>query len=226
MRKIDAVIFDGDGTLFDTREYVFSAFEHVFKTHGLSVPSRSRIAKEIGKSLPECYRGLAVNANSDFLCETHHAYQLNNTQLINSYEGVTDVLKTLREHGMKIGLFTSRYRRTLDSVLKQLDMETEFDAVVVADDLKKHKPDPEGVYMTCEALGVSPQRAVVIGDAAHDIESGKKAGVLLTIGITHWFGTKESLANAGADHIVDRISDVIPLLTDKQSERVSHNILR
>ena len=55
MRKIDAALFDVDGTLLNTAEFVYQAFVHTFQTHGLIWRSVGEIAAVMGKPLEECY---------------------------------------------------------------------------------------------------------------------------------------------------------------------------
>lgn len=80
-------------------------------------------------------------------------------------------------------------------------------SVVTSDDVKATKPDPEGVEKTLKILDVKPQEAVMIGDLPADIAAGKKASVL-TIGISHGFGTQEELEAAGADKVVGSLAEL------------------
>lgn len=216
MRKVDAAIFDSDGTLLDTREYIYTAFEHSLRTHNLPIASRDIIARQIGKPLANCYEALAPKGDIELLCTTHHNYQVNNLQLVDSYEGIILTLETLKQNGIQIGIFSSRRAATLTATLKHVGVYELCDAVVCPDDIEKQKPDPEGVFMVLKMLDVEAERSVMIGDAVHDISCGKSAGVALTIGITHGFGTRDALENAGADFVVDRIPDIIPLLVDEK----------
>jgi len=56
MRKIAAALFDVDGTLLNTAEFVYQACEHTFRIHGLPIRSRDEMALVMGKPLDECYR--------------------------------------------------------------------------------------------------------------------------------------------------------------------------
>ena len=55
MRKIDAALFDVDGTLLNTAEFVYQAFVYTFQAHGLTWRSIDEIAAVMGKPLDECY---------------------------------------------------------------------------------------------------------------------------------------------------------------------------
>ena len=216
MRTIDAVIFDADGTLLDTREFIFSAFQHPLGKSGYPIPDRSILSEVVGKSLADCYRMLAPPGDNAALCEMHHAYQENNLELVDSYEGLVLTLDTLREHEIKIGILSSR-GSNLVKTLERVGIKDHCDVILNADDVAKLKPDPEGVFRILKILNVGPERTLMVGDSVHDIKAGKNASLAFTIGITHGFGKKKALESAGADHIVDRIPDIIPLLLKEQA---------
>lgn len=79
--------------------------------------------------------------------------------------------------------------------------------VVTSDDVKATKPHPEGIEKVLKKLGVKPDEAVMVGDLPADVIAGKKAGVL-TIGISHGFGTQKELEAAGADKVVGSLAEL------------------
>ena len=84
-------------------------------------------------------------------------------------------------------------------------------SVVTSDDVKATKPDTEGLVKALHELGVKPEEAIMVGDLEADITAGKKAGVL-TVGISHGFGTEEELRNAGADKVVGSLAELRALV--------------
>ena len=68
--------------------------------------------------------------------------------------------------------------------------------------------DPESVLYVLSQLQIEPRDACMVGDTLVDIGAGKNAGVAKTIGVTHGFGSRESLEVAQADFIVDRLMDI------------------
>lgn len=82
MRRSEAAIFDVDGMLLDTREFIFQAYEHALALHGHTIPNRAAIAAQVGRSLPDCYRALAPNGKIAELCLTHNNFQAGHMELI------------------------------------------------------------------------------------------------------------------------------------------------
>lgn len=212
---IQAAIFDVDGMILDTREFIFQAYEFTLAEHGHDVPDRVVIAEQIGRSLPDCYEAFAPQGELDALCDTHHEFQDSKLHLITAYEGLLELFDTLRDAGIKLGAFSSRKGNLVPS-LANAGVLDYFGVVVQGSDVVNHKPHPEGLLYALNALDVAPEHAVMLGDAAVDIEAGKAAEVALTIGITHGFGTRDALVTAGADFIVDDLHAIAPIILSKR----------
>lgn len=212
--KLRAIVFDVDGMLLDTREFIFQAYEHTLARFGHATPARAAMSKQIGKSLETCYLTFAPDGNIEALCAAHDAFQ--NTPemigLITAYPGVPEMLRELRTAGLKLAVFSSR-KLTLMSSLEQAGIADFFEIVVQGDEVTHHKPHPEGLFKAFAGLEVKPERAAMIGDATVDILAGKAANVALTIGITHGFGTREELQAAQPDYIVDNVAELKSTLT-------------
>ena len=98
------------------------------------------------------------------------------------------------------------YRLTIQ-VVRGLGIEGEFDLILGGDSAEDKKPDPGMLNSVMEQLRIAPDRAVIIGDADIDVEAGKRAGVL-TCGVTYGLTAKETVAAAGPDFLIDRLSQV------------------
>jgi HAD superfamily hydrolase (TIGR01509 family) len=210
---LQAIVFDVDGMLLDTREFIFQAFEDSLERFGHEVPDRSILAKEIGRSLQACYLAFAPNGDTEALCLAHETFQ--NTPekigLITAFPGVPEMLQTLRENSLHLAVFSSR-KVTLVSSLEQAGIADLFEVIVQGDEVTRHKPHPEGLFKALGGLEVQPKHAAMVGDAAVDILAGKAANVALTIGITHGFGTRQELEKAKPDHIVNQALEILPLV--------------
>lgn len=218
IKNITAVVFDVDGMLLDTREFIFSAYEDTLLRAGHAVPSRDIISKEIGKSLEACYLSFAPDGDITALCLAHDTFQ--NTpekiQLITAYPGVHEMLQQLKDAGLHLAVFSSR-KLTLTASLEHAGIADFFEIIVQGDEVTHHKPHPEGLFKALAGLGVKPDHAVMIGDAAVDILAGKAASVAKTIGITHGFGTEQELKATKPDHLVANPAQITQLLLSHTS---------
>jgi pyrophosphatase PpaX len=77
---------------------------------------------------------------------------------------------------------------------------------VTGTDVTNHKPDPEGIFLALNNLGIRSKNVIMIGDTAPDIEAGKNAGVK-TIGVTYGFyGRKVTECNP--DYVINNFSEI------------------
>lgn len=203
---IKAVIFDMDGTLVDSADIVLGAFKHVLEGSG-QVYDELIVRSYIGRLLDHTYESLFPDRDPSELIALHRAWQADNKHLLRGFKGLGELLEELKKRRLKIGLFTSAVRSRTDVVLSELEIHEFFDAIICGDEVVNPKPHHEGIERVAKMLGVELDEAVFVGDSEHDILSGKSAGVI-TIGITHGFGTKESLEATGADYIVKNLKEV------------------
>ncbi len=207
MQRVEAVIFDVDGTLVDTSEYISQAYEDTLARHGLPPRSRAEIASQVGKMLDACYAFLAPEGDIETLRMSHRTFQKENLHLVRPFEKCSEVLKEVSGNDRRLALFTSRINVLPSLEITGIDTEL-FEVVVDASMVEHGKPDPEGIYMILGELGLKACQAVVVGDAGVDIEAGKRAEVAATIGLTHGFGTRAELEEVEADYILDSLADL------------------
>ena len=214
VRPLEAVIFDADGTILDTRELMYEAVKHTLTSHGYEMPRWEEIVDFGGRPANETYAHFAPHHDSQLLSDKHRDFQLEHLDLLSAYEGIDDLIEPLKKLGLKIGICTNRRKNVID-LINHLDIHHHFDGVVHADLINNYKPHPEGLFMICKKLGVEPSRSVMVGDTEADIGAGKAAGCAFTVGITHGIRTRDVLTEAGTDYIVDHLNDILPLVTNK-----------
>ncbi|KKU20425.1 MAG: HAD-superfamily hydrolase, subfamily IA, variant 3 [Candidatus Saccharibacteria bacterium GW2011_GWA2_46_10] len=212
--KIKAAVFDVDGMLLDTRELVFRTYEHTLTSHGYPAPPKDAVSAVIGMQVHESYLILVPEADVELIVETHRTFQNENLHLVIPYEGLEKMLAKLHAAGIKMAVFTSRGPGARE-ILKDAGVLRFFETVITADDVVKHKPDPEGLFEALKGLKVDAENAAMLGDAPYDIQAGKVAEVGLTIGITHGFGTREDLEKTKPDFIVDSLAEIPAILLGK-----------
>lgn len=212
MANIKAVVFDIDGTLLDTREFIFQAYEHAIAKNGYPVPDRALIAEQIGHRIEECYAALVPDADAEKLIADHIAFQMGQIDLIFPFDGAVTLVAQLRKMELKIVLWTSRRAHVITALERSGFTQDSFDAVVDATMVDVGKPDPQGLLFGLGIVGIEPAHAVMVGDAPVDIDAGIRAGVAATIGITHGFGSRDQLLVAKPDYVVDSLSELLPII--------------
>jgi HAD superfamily hydrolase (TIGR01509 family) len=201
---LDAVIFDLDGTLVDTNRLHIEAWQQVMQSHGYHV-AEDRVFVEIGKGgdnlVPDLLGKEADERDGETMrAEQPKAYaKLANERGIKVFPGARELIKALRDRGLKTVLATSSGKAQLETTEKASGLEITqlVDEVANADDADKSKPFPDIVTAAAKKLKVSPAQCAMIGDTPHDAEAAKNAGVVL-LGVTCGGHDPRTLLQSGA----------------------------
>ncbi|QQS69052.1 HAD family hydrolase [Candidatus Saccharibacteria bacterium] len=206
---IKAVIFDLDGTVIDTFEHIVQAFELVLPKFGVQ-KTREDIRAVIGKTLEECYREFLPEAVAYSAAELHHETQQSPEmyELITVYESLRQVVDALHEQQRKAAVLTNRSRRSVDLIFAHTGLADTFDAVVTVDESGAPKPDSAGIYILGKRLGIEASAMVMVGDTAIDVVTAEHAGMAGSVGLTHGFGLRRELEEAGADYVIDSLAEL------------------
>lgn len=212
--RVEAVVWDIDGTMLNTFEHIVQAFELVLPQFGVT-RNRDEVQAVIGKTLQDCYREFLPEADAVVAAEMHHQAQQTPEMyaLITAYDSLHTTFDWLKQKGIKNAVQTNRSRRSVDLIFKHVGLEGAFDQEVSPDDVKHPKPNPEGTLQICRNLAVDPARTIIVGDTSIDVMTGKNAGLLATIAVSHGFGTEESLRSAGADYLIESLSELTDVIT-------------
>jgi pyrophosphatase PpaX len=211
MKGITTILFDIDGTVLDTSEFILQATEYALSSLGYPVPDRSVIKKEVGIPFPQYYIDLCgSDEHIDKLIEKHREFQYSNYNLSKLFPNALSTLTYLKKKGYKLGAVTTRSNKTSHQTLVNAGIFDLFDIVISFEDAKKLKPNPDPLLKALENMNETPEKAVMIGDSHLDIEAGKNAGTK-TIRAAYGFH-KDNLHNPEPDFIVEDIGDLLKIL--------------
>jgi pyrophosphatase PpaX len=209
-RRFAAVLFDVDGTLLDSTDFIVGAVEHTLRSQGRTPPSRDRIASVLGPALADCYRVWCPDLDPVLLCRVHRAWQVDHVRDIHPYPGAADCLRALRSAGVRVAAVTARSKLSSLGSLDHTGLAGLIEFTVSAEDVTATKPDPEALHLALERLGVRASDAVMVGDTTADIRAGQAAGTA-TIGVLYGFHGAR-LASCDPDHLVRDIAEVTPIV--------------
>lgn len=209
-RKFDAALFDIDGTILDTGEYIFQAYKYTIALHLKREITWEDVVPVLGLPFDECYRRLTNLEEVGYLMECHHQYQAQNSDSVKAYENSLKTLGELKKAGVVIAAVTSHTGELLKRNLKIAGLDKYFKVIVTPQEVKNPKPDPESIFKALEFLKVKPNRTVFVGDSLADIAVGKAAKVKTIAALYGFHGKK--LLETKPDYIVDDIEQIIPII--------------
>ena len=198
-KKNLAVIFDMDGVLIDSTEYIWESFRQLLKPYGIKVTDE--LIKEcLGRSLKDQLKlweekfSVKLPALSEF---AHKAAVIQIEMMKESVveKELTFLLDDLEKNHFKLAIGTSSEKTRADQILDLLGVKKYFDAIITADDVAEHKPNPHVHLEAAKRIKVSPRYCVVIEDAATGIEAARRAG-MKSIGYITKYNSPEDLKDA------------------------------
>lgn len=212
--RIRGILFDFDGTLANTNDLIFSAFEHTFAQFLHRKVSREEIVKTFGLPLAEA---MALYAPSpDMITDMRAVYRQFNLEhhdeMIKTIDGVADALAALHRQGLKMAVVTSKNSPMANRGLKCCGLEAFISAVVGCDDTVNNKPHPEPMFKACSMLDVLPQECICVGDSPFDLQSGQRAGALTAAVRYTSFDWKQMLRDGKPDFILNNMLDLLPVI--------------
>ena len=211
MKGITTILFDIDGTILDTSDFIIKAAKYALSELGYKVPESFAIAKNVGKAFPDFYFSLTgSNKDTEKLIEIHRAFQYSNFNLARLFPNSLETLTNLKKKGYQLGAVTSRSKKTSHQTLIDAGIFELFTIVISNEDAEELKPNPAPLLRALEYLKEIPKKSVMIGDSHLDIEAGKNAGTK-TIRATYGFH-KDNLHNPEPDFFISDIKELLPLL--------------
>lgn len=177
-----AVLWDLDGTLVDSAEYHWRAWQKVMAQEGVSI-SREQFLKTFGQRNDLILREwLGPNTSPERIQRVGDAKEAWYRELIRSegiepLPGAAEWVQRLAENGWKQAIASSAPRENVEVVLEALGLRGYFQAWVAAEDVERGKPDPQVFLLAASRLGVPPERCIVVEDAPAGIQAARRAGM-------------------------------------------------
>lgn len=176
-RRFDLIVFDWDGTLFDSTALIVRCIQAACADLGMPVPDAERAAYVIGLGLHDALRHAVPDLPPERYPDLGRRYRVHYMAMqheLSLFPGTVHMLEALKRRHL-LGVATGKSRRGLDEALQAVELVGLFDATRTADETAG-KPDPRMLLELMEELDVEPGRTLMIGDTTHDLQLALNAG--------------------------------------------------
>ena len=177
-RNYDLIVFDWDGTLYDSTALNVRSIHEACRDLGAAVPTDTQAAYVIGLGLQDALRHCVPELAAEKypalgLRYRHHYFERQHA--LSMFDGTLAMLQALKVRGHALAVATGKGRRGLDEALAHAQLRGLFDATRTADETAS-KPDPRMLNELMQELGTLPARTLMIGDTTHDLLLARNAG--------------------------------------------------
>ena len=204
MRRLEAVLFDLDGTLADTLPDLAGALDSVAREIGAGAVDKARLRPLVSRGtramLAEVLARESGSARIDHtrrrFLERYREGVAVHTRL---FPGMDAVLDTIERHDVRWGIVTNKHAWLTEPLLEALGLHRRAACIVSGDSAAHPKPHPAPLLLACERLSVAPDAAAYVGDARSDVESGRAAGMVTLSAGWGYFDPDDPPHGWGAD---------------------------
>lgn len=214
--QFDLIVFDWDGTLMDSTAHIVRAIQRACAACQLPVPTREAASHVIGLSLE---RALATAcpgqspASYRALADAYRYHYLSGEETVELFAGVQESLAAWHARGTLLAVATGKSRKGLNRALAASQLERTFATTRTVDECHS-KPDPQMLHEIMDALGVAPQRVLMVGDTSHDLQMAHNAGTH-AIGVSYGAHPTDTLAQYQPAAIFDDFASLSQWLTPR-----------
>lgn len=174
-------LFDFDYTLANAETGIVKCFKLLMHQEGYFIPPDDEIKKTIGLPMIEAIRVLFKEDDDKLLHELKDKYtefaDIHMTPNTVLYPQTIPALRRIKESGAKTAIISSKTRRRIMQTLTRDNIADLVEFVIGSEDVKTHKPSPEGMFMAIERFGADKKDVLYIGDNVIDGEAAQNAGV-------------------------------------------------
>lgn len=206
----DLVIFDWDGTIVDSAAQIVMAMQGAIGELELPARTDQQIAELIGLGLDDAIGRLFPELPTENVLKMldgyrrHYGHAIDNPAPI--FTGMVELLDDLVSQGRTIAVATGKSRKGLDRSLRDTDLGDRFTLTRCADETAS-KPSPLMLQEILQETGVTPDRAVMIGDTEYDMQMASQID-MPAIGVAWGVHSKERLLAADANQVCHEVGEL------------------
>jgi phosphoglycolate phosphatase len=213
--RFDLVLFDLDGTLVDSLPDIAGALNHALANAGLAPLSLDVVRGLVGEGVGRLVeKALVVQQATDrdaaaLTREVVAIYTERPCVHTRLYTGVEATLAELRRRGVRLAVLTNKIGDVARALLAELHLT--FDAIVGDGDGHGRKPAPDAAHALFTRFGVSPGRALMVGDGLPDLAMARAAGC--PVAAAAWgYTDRAALEAQRPDHLIETPSDLLAIV--------------
>ncbi len=212
----DILLFDLDGTLFNTKPGIVNCVQYALDFYGIHEDNPDSLEKFIGPPLHQSFHmfyDFDEQKSVEAAAKYRERYKDKGIFECAPYEGIEDMLAALKSKGKTLGIATSKPEVFAERILDKFGFSKYFTRITgsLLDNSRSNKTEVINEELIRLNAVDCKERVIMIGDREHDILGAREAGIE-SIGVYYGFAKKGELEAAGADYVVHTTDELGKLL--------------
>ncbi len=217
MKNYKYILFDLDGTVTDSKPGIVNCIRYALDSKGIAYTSDvldQMVGPPFRVSMKEFF-GLELDEIEDLITLYRGKYEAGGWRDCKIYDGVTDMLATLKAAGKTLAIATSKPIKFTSIMVDGLDLRKYFAYVGGASTDASKEAKADVIELVLENLKVEDKSEVLmVGDRKYDIIGAKTVGVDC-VGVLWGYGSEKELREYGADYFANTPSEIVQMLLEK-----------
>lgn len=213
LHQRNTVLFDFDGTVFDTVEGITKCVQYAIRKHGWDAELndlRCFAGPPLSEKFMEVY-GVTEDEALQLVREYRERYVPIGVYESSPFEGIRELLETLKAAGKTVGIATSKPQALAELLLEQSRLKDYFDVIVGSDPHLNNDKKWQIITRAMEHCAADKDSAVLIGDTKYDVLGAARCGIPC-VGVRWGYAAEGELEEAGAVAIVESMEELAALL--------------
>lgn len=210
----NTVMFDMDGTLSESFTGISGGILYALKKLGYELPLRESLRSFMGPPLFDQFMrqfGMNEETAAEAVRLYREYYPVKGIYEQTIMPGAEETVRSLKERGVTVCTATSKPQKYVEIILKNYGIEKYFDIIVGATFDGKLQSKKDIIARVLELSGKSPKECLMVGDRCFDIEGAHACGVKCAA-VLCGYGSLKEFDSAGADYIINGLSDVLKIV--------------
>lgn len=179
--NFETYIFDLDGTLLSTLDDLAASCNYALRTNNMPERTIEEVRRFVGNGVKKLMERAIPGGldNPDFdktYADFRQHYMLHNLDTTKPYDGVMEMLQSLKQRGKHIAVVSNKFYAATQSLCRHFFGDLVEVAIGEREDIRK-KPAPDTVIEAMRQFGVTKDKAVYIGDSDVDVMTAKNSGM-------------------------------------------------
>ncbi len=206
MNQFKGIIFDIDGTLTSTNDLIFASFNFITQKYLGKRFTNEEILKWFGPTEDVILKEFCGD-NYEKAREEYYKFYSDNHYMADIYPGMKEILEKLKSSGVLLSIFTGKGKAAAAITLKKLDIYKYFDLIITGDEVKEHKPSPEGIEIFLKKFKLKKSEVIMIGDSPSDVKAAHSAGIKV-VSVLWDSLSKHHVLQMNSDYVCNTVAEL------------------